>query len=391
MLGKILYKQERLRRKLSRNLKVLNTVNLSKSELKYNYNFFKKLHPESEICPVLKSNAYGHGITEIARVCEELNPPYIVVDSFYEAFELKKAGIKTPFLIIGYTHPDNYKFMKFANIAVTVIDNESIEALGALKKRIKIHLKVDTGMHRQGIPFKKIEESLELLKKHKKLEFEGICTHLADADNPKNNSFTRLQVKNFKKVLKIVEDSGFSPKWKHVSATSGAGKVFMKNFNMIRLGLGLYGESPLEDSDKYYKKYKFNRLKPVLQLKSTIIDIKKLKKGDCVSYGCRFTAKKTMKIGVIPFGYYEGIDRRLTNKGYIYYRNKPCKILGTVCMNLTMIDLSNVKNPRKWDKVEVIGRDRKKKNTARWMAGACDTITYVIWTHIAPTIRRVFK
>lgn len=391
MFEKLFYKQKKIRRKLSRKLKVLNTITLSESALKYNYNFFKKLHPESAICPVLKSNAYGHGLVEIAKMCEKLNPPYIVVDSFYEVFELKKTALKTPFLIVGYTRPENYRRMKFNNIAVTVTDNESIEALGDLKKRIKIHLKVDTGMHRQGIPHEKIEKSLNLLKKYKKLELEGVCTHLADADNSKKNAFTHLQVKNFKEVLKKVQENGFRPKWRHVAATAGAGKIFAKDFNMIRLGLGLYGESSLADEDKYYKKYRFEKLKPVLKAESTIIDIKNLKKGDCISYGCKFTAKKPMKIGVIPFGYYEGIDRRLTNKGFVYYKNKPCKIIGTVCMNLTMIDLSNVRNPKKWDTVEVVGADRSKKNTARWMAGTCQTITYVIWTHIAPTIRRVSK
>lgn len=391
MLGKLLYKQENLRRKLSRELKVLNTVYLSKSAFKHNYNFFRKLHPKSYVCPVLKSNAYGHGLIETAKICEKLNPPFIVVDSFYEVLELKKAGIKTPFLIIGYTHPENYRHMKFSNIALTVTDNESIQALGDLNKEINIHLKVDTGMHRQGISHEKIEKSLNLLKKYKNLKLEGVCTHLADADNPKNNSFTQLQVKNFKKVLKKFNQYGFNPKWRHISATSGAGKVFAKDFNMIRLGLGLYGESSLDNTDKYYKKYRFDKLQPVLKADSTIIDIKKLKKGDCVSYGCRFVAKKAMTIGIIPFGYYEGIDRRLTNKGFVYYRNKPCKILGTVCMNLTMIDLSNIKNPKKWEQVEVIGRNSSNKNTARWMAQACNTITYVIWTHIAPTIRRVSK
>jgi alanine racemase len=229
-------------------------------------------------------------------------------------------------------------------------------------------------MHRQGIPYEQAETMLRLIKMHKNLILEGICTHLADADN-KNNIFTREQVRKFRKVLKIADKLGLNVKWKHISATAGAGKIFSKDFNMIRLGLGLYGEY-------------FDKLKPVLTLESTLIDIKDLKKGECVSYGCTFKAKKNMKIGIIPVGYYEGVDRRLSNKGYVYYRNVPCRILGRVCMNLTMIDLSNVKNPRKWDKVVVIGSDRTKKNSVRWIAEKCGTITYVILTHIAPTIRR---
>jgi alanine racemase len=230
-----------------------------------------------------------------------------------------------------------------------------------------------------------------MIKNAKNLLLEGICTHLADADNPKSDTFTSQQIKKFKKVLKMAEERGLSLKWKHISATAGAGKVFTKDFNMIRLGLGLYGESSLDTGDPKYKKYKFNKLKPVLTFQSTLIDIKNLKKGECVSYGCTFTASKNMKIGIIPAGYYEGIDRELSNKGYVYYKNTPCRILGHVCMNLTVIDLSLVGNPQKWHEINVIGDDRKKKNCARWMADTCKTIPYVIWTHIAPTIRRIIK
>lgn len=376
---------------MSRKLTVLNSITLSKSALWHNYKYFAKLHKESKICPVLKSNAYGHGLVEIAKILDPLRPPYFVVDSFYEAFELKKAGVKTPCLIIGYTHPKNYKYMNFKNVAVTMMDMETIIALGKLKKKITVHLKVDTGMHRQGIPLEQVEEAIMLVKTFKNLKLEGICTHLADADNGNGNNFTKEQVEGFKKVLKIAEKLGIHPKWKHISATAGAGKIFSKDFNMIRLGLGIYGESSLDSKDKYFKKYHFEKLKPALTFKSTLIDIKNLEKGDCVSYGCTFKAPKKMKIGIIPAGYYEGIDRRLSNIGYLYYKNTPCRILGRVCMNLTAIDLSDVENPQKWDIIEVIGDNRKKKNCVRWMAEAASTIPYVIWINIAPTIRRIVR
>jgi len=378
MFEKLFFLEEKLKRNLSRKMKVLNTVELSKSSLIFNYKYFKKEHPESAICPVLKSNAYGHGLIEIARILDNKKPEYFVVDSFYESLQLRKAGVKTPRLIIGYTLPENFKYMSFKRDAITVMDKESVEALGRLKKRIKVHLKVDTGMHRQGVPYEKALELIKFIKSYKKLDLEGICTHLADADNPQDDKFTKIQVKNFKKVLTDAKKAGITFKYRHVSATAGSEKINDKDFNMIRVGLGLYGSSPFTKS-----------LKPVMTFKSTIIAIKELKKGDCVSYGCTYHADKDMKIGVIPAGYYEGVDRGLSNKGFIYYKNKPCKILGRVCMNLTMIDLTEVKNARKLDTVEVIGNNPKSRNSAEWMAKSCDTIPYVIWTHVAPTIRRV--
>lgn len=372
---------ENLRKKFGRKMKVLNTVELSAKAVKANYLYFKKKHPESAICPVLKSNAYGHGLVEIAQIVDKFNAPYIVVDSFYEVFELKNAGIKTPFLIIGYTLPENYKHMSFKNIAVTVLDLETLNALGKLNKKIKIHLKVDTGMHRQGVPFDKFSEALQLIKKFKKLEFEGICTHLADSEHSKINEFTKKQIDLFRKSIKMAEKFGFDVKWKHISATHGAAKINSKDFNLIRLGLGLYGDSALE----------YSKLKPVLRLNSTLIDIKTIEKGDCVSYGCTFHADKKMKIGIIPVGYYEGVERRLSSVGFVYYGKTECRILGRVCMNLCVIDLSKVKAPKKWAEIEVIGDDLSKKNCAKWIAEKAGTITYVIWTKLAPTIRRVIR
>ncbi|MBU1445959.1 alanine racemase [Patescibacteria group bacterium] len=391
MLRRLNYYKQRLFRKISRKLRVLNTVTLSQSALKYNLDFFKKLHPESKVCPVLKSNAYGHGLVEIAKIVDQYDVPYIIVDSFYEAFKLRKAGVKTPSLVIGYTHPDNYKYTSFKNIAVTVMDRETVEALGKLNENIKIHLKIDTGMRRQGIQVEETGEVVKLIQNYPKLELEGIFTHLADSDNPDNIDWNQVQVKNFKKALKIAKQCGANPKWKHISATAGAAKIFSKEFNMIRIGLGLYGQSSLDPSDKYYKKYHFEKLKPVLSFDSTIIDIKELEKGDCVSYGCTFIADRKMKIGVIPAGYYEGVDRRLSNKGFMYCKGKPCKILGRVCMNLTVIDLSNVKISAKWDKVNVIGTSRDEANNVEQIAKTTKTIPYVIWTHISPTIRRIVK
>lgn len=360
-----------LRKKFSRKMKVLNTIELSSSALRHNYRYFAKKHPESKICPVLKSNAYGHGLIEIAEMCSKLNPPYLIVDSFYEAFEIKKAGIKTPCLIIGYTLPENYKHMSFANIAVTILDVATIHALGRLNKKVKVHLKIDTGMHRQGVSLDELDEALNLISQYKKLELEGVCTHFADADNLKK-TFTSKQVQKFKKAVKNID-----VKWKHASATAGAGIVFSKDFNMIRLGLGIYGDSFIEKDAK--------KLRPVMKFSSTLIDIKNIKKGDCVSYGCTFTAKQNMKIGIIPAGYYEGVDRRLSNKGYVYYGKTKCKILGRVCMNLTVIDLCKVKGARKGARVDFIN------DNVREIAYLCETISYVVWTKIAPTIRRVVK
>jgi alanine racemase len=246
-------------------------------------------------------------------------------------------------------------------------------------------------MNRQGILINDLPDLLNEIKKYPKLNLEGIMTHLADADNSHNNNYTKKQIQLFKKSLNIVKNKGFNPKYKHIANSAGSIKVKDLEFNSIRLGLGLYGYSALAPNDDNYTK--ISQIKPSLRFISTIIQTKLVPKGAKISYNLTFTAANNMKIGIIPAGYYEGIDRRLSNKGVFTYNSsqKDCQklpILGRICMNLSMCDLTN-SNIDKHEEVIIIDNQKNSFNSIESIAKLCNTIPYVITTNLAETIRRI--
>ena len=375
---------------LNREYISLNTIEISRKNLLDNYDFFKNLGRTQgsarTIWPVLKSNAYGHGIRQVTEILLERNFEYFVVDGYHEVLEIRKIT-KRPVLMIGAMLPENFKNIKWKNLAVMVQDRETIKALGKLNKKIKIHLKVNTGMNRQGIEIVDLRSLIVEIKKYPKLILEGVMSHLADADNS-NDKKNNDQIKKFEEVIKIVEDSGIELKYCHLAATAGAVKIKNPKINAVRLGIGLYGINNLEKQDKNYKKFK--ELKPALSFKTVLTTLRTVKKGERVSYNWIWEAKKTTNIGVIPVGYNEGLDRRLSNKGWVKYKNKFYPIIGRICMNLAIINLGQTK-AKLFDEVEVISNNRQDKNSIGNMASLCHTITYDLLVRINSSIRRIIK
>lgn len=366
--------------KLERQVSTLNRVEVISENVLHNFDFFQKENPQAKIFPVLKSNAYGHGLKEVVNILESRGVEYYVVDSYYEALQIKEIS-KTKVLMIGYTKPENYKNFRWKNLAVTVFDMESLKTLGQLNKKINVHLFVNTGMNREGISMADLPLYLAELKKYPALNMEGICTHLADADG-ETNEFTEKQILEFKKALQIVKNAGFNPKYKHISATGGTYKVKEPEFNAIRLGIGLYGYNPSKLFDQ--------RLKPAVRVISTIVSIQNLKPGDKVSYNCIYTAENEMKIAILPVGYYECLDRKLSNKGFFKANDRFLPITGRVCMNLTCVDIKNL-DLNIGDEVVVISEKINDKNSVENIAQMTDTISYEVLTRINSSIRRIIK
>jgi alanine racemase len=287
--------------------------------------------------------------------------------------------------MIGTMLPENFKNVKWKNLAVMVQDKETIKSLGEYGKKVKIHLKVNTGMNRQGVEISEIKGIIKLIKKYPKLILEGVMSHLADADNP-NNKETLEQIKKFEEAIEIIEKSGIKLKYCHLGATAGSVKIKNPKINAVRLGIGLYGINNLEKEDRNYKKFK--ELKPVLSFKTVLTTLRTVKKGERVSYNGIWETKKTTNIGVVSVGYNEGLDRRLSNKGWVKYKGKFCPIIGRVCMNLAIVDLGQTK-AKLFDEVEVISNNRQDKNSIENIAEICQTIPYDILVKIDPSIRRV--
>ena len=361
----------------------LITVTISKSALIHNLNEFRKLAQNNQIAPVLKSNAYGHGLSLIAQAIQNERVPFFVIDSHFEARSLRNDGISTPLLIIGYSMIDTIIKNSLKNVSFTITSLDALEELTKkIKSPVKIHLKVDTGMHRQGIVPNEVDASLVLIKNNKKIILEGICSHFADADSAKKE-FSEAQITTWNAVVtKVRKNFPDLPYW-HISQTAGHAYTQEAYANMTRLGLGLYGlrqGAPVE--------YLVN-LKPVLEMTSVISGIKDIRSGECVGYGCTFAADRDMTIATIPVGYFEIFDRRLSNVGSVLINDKIAPIIGRISMNITTIDISAISNVKRDDRVVVVSRNPDDRNSLSNLARTCETIPYEIAVHIPAHLKRV--
>lgn len=354
----------------------LNEIGISQARLLNNLKILSKVNNNLKIAPVLKSNAYGHGLKQLAQILDSQNCPYFCVDSLYEAYELLKLKVKTPVLIMGYTDPKNLTVKKLP-FSYAIFDLQTAQALNKYQPGAKIHLFVDTGMNREGVKVGDLTEFINRLSQLKSLQVEGLMSHLASARN-NNDPLLTNQLKNFKKALEICQEAGLNLKWIHLGASDG---LFIKKVqqitNLARTGLALYGISD-----------KNSRLKPVLKLTTRLIQIKKIKTGDKVGYDGSFIAKKDTIIGILPIGYFDGVDRRLSNKGLVLTSQTVCPIIGKVSMNLITVDISKVKNPRVGQEVVVYSDNPENSNSIAKSAAICQTIPYDILTGLSISIRK---
>lgn len=364
----------------------LNSIEISKENFLKNYKYLSSLNRKIKIAPVIKSNAYGHGILEVAKILDPLNVPFFCVYSLCEAYELFKLKIKTPILIMGYTNPENFKIKKLP-FTFALFDIETAKVLNKYQKGCSVHIFVETGMNREGIPLNMLSHFLEEIKKLSNIKIEGLMSHLASGDD-KKDPLNKIQIKNFKKALEICNKNRIHPKWIHLSNSDGLLNLPDVSTwhtpgvgNLARVGLALYGISQSASLQ--------TNLKPILALKSKIIQIKKLKRGDRVGYGGTFIAKKPTVLGVLPLGYYDGVDRRLSNLGWAKVDGQLCKVLGKVSMNITTINLTKVSDPYIGQDAFVYSNNRSDLNSIENTAKICKTIPYDILIHLTASTKRV--
>lgn len=383
MIRKQLSKVNELSRKRN-SYKTLNIIEINKSNLINNYLLFQNLNPDKKIIPVLKSNAYGHGLRQVTTILNEIDCSFIAVDGYFEAHKIKYLT-KHKILVMGYVLQDNAKLLDNKTCSYVIQDIESLISLANMKKKFNIHMEINSGMNRLGIKPSEIDSYLKVLSQYESLTLEGIMTHLYDADNS-NDTITKQQTEIFDSCVKHILKKGFNPKYIHIAQSAGSVKCKSIYANCIRVGIGLYGINPLSPVDKKY--YLLNSLKPVLELKSTIIKIHNLKPKQKVSYNGIYQTKTNQRIGVLPIGYYEWVPRELSNVGIFSNKKRLLPIRGRVCMNHTMIDLSNTKL-KKGDSLTLISVDKNMPNSIENISKQYGMFSYSLLTSINETIRRV--
>jgi len=371
-------------------------VEISKSAIKHNIQQYKKiLKPSTQLMTVVKSNAYGHGMAGFAKLAVKYGIDWLGVVNLDEALELRKHGIKAPILVLGY-YPLDKRLLTRAirrNISLVVYSVEQLKLLNrigkSISKKVKVHLKIDTGTSRLGVLVKDALPFVVKVSKFKNIEIEGIFSHFAASEE--NQKFTLQQLKSFNRLIKRIESRGIKIPLKHFACSAAVLVQPQSHFNLVRIGIASYGLWPSYLTKRIcQKKYPHFNLKPVLSLYTKIVQLKILPKGTFIGYGCTYKTKRKTKLAILPIGYWEGFDRHLSHKGRVIIKDKFCQVLGRVCMNLIMVDATNVPNLKVGERVVIIGKQGRKEISVEELAQKIGTINYEIVTRINPLLPRIY-
>ncbi len=370
----------------------LSYIELSKTNLIYNIGKFKNLAKKGiKISIAVKGNAYGHGQNEVAKILEPY-ADYFQVNSVEELELLRKISKKKT-LVLGYIkNSDVARAIRLGSI-IAVFSVEQLDEINKISRKIKkvqkICVSIDAYLGREGFLINELPNLFIKIKKYKYIKLTGIYAHFANIEDTNNFSHAKKQIKKYEEAVKLAEKFRFKNLQTHISATSGL-LVYEKNLgihSLIRLGIGVYGMWPSGNIKKMYKNK--IELKPVLSWKTKIAQVKVLPKGSTIGYGLTYITKKETKIAVIPQGYADGLDRKLSNKGEVLIKGTRCKIIGRVSMNMFTVDVSHLSNVKAEDEAVIIGVQGEEQITAEEIAKKLNTINYEITTRISSLLPRV--
>lgn len=362
--------------------------------LRHNVNVFRQSLPEDVLFSAcVKANAYGHGAVEVSKELERIGVDYLNVAFLDEALELRKAGISTPILILGYTPPEGIEAAYRHDITVTVFSEEVISSIESLNpsediRKLKVHMKIDSGMGRLGVIT--AEDAVQVAKRLSSLpyvELEGAYTHFAKADE-KDKSYTLMQYQRFMDVVSAVRDSGYKLPIIHTGNSAATIDTPSLSLNMVRVGISLYGLYPSDEVDQ-----ERIQLLPVLTLKTQIVYVKKVPASWGISYGTKYFSSEEERIGTLPLGYADGFSRMLTGKAEVLIRGRRVPVVGTICMDQCMVSLQSLVDKEEikaGEEVVIIGQQMGSTITADELASKIDTINYEVLCMLANRVPRIY-
>lgn len=344
------------------------------------------------LCAVVKSNAYGHGAGEMVSLLPSAD--WFAVNSLEEGLELRELGVERPVLLLGHVLLDRLREAVDARLRLTVYNRETLERLKNVldpDETCLVHVKVETGTGRQGILPEEVPGFIETASRIPGVEVEGLSTHFANIEDTLNHDYAEGQLEVFNGVLNRLRSEGNAPEIVHTACTAAAILFPETHFNMLRTGIGLYGLWPSRETYLSARSGggSVPRLRPVLSWKTRVAQIKELPRGSYIGYGCTYRTNRDSRVGVLPVGYSDGYDRKCGNAAHVLVRGKRAPVLGRVCMNLIMVDLTDIPDAGLEDEVVLLGRDGEESITAENMADWIGTINYEVVTRISPFLPRV--
>lgn len=342
---------------------------------------------DTQMVAVIKTDGYGHGAVPIAKTIDELVAAYAVA-TIDEALNLRRHNITKPIYILGFIYEERIKDAILNDIRMTVFDVDMAKAISEkaleMGKNAYVHIKIDTGMSRIGfIPTDDAIEHISQITKMKNIVLEGIFTHFAASDSlDKESALKQLEI--FNVFCDKLAENGVDIKIKHCSNSAGIIDMPMANMNEVRAGIALYGMYPSDEVNK-----RAVMLRPALELKSHVVFVKEVPAGVGISYGSTYVTEKPMKIATIPLGYGDGYPRNLSNKGYVLIKGMKCNILGRVCMDQFMVDVTGL-DVKKGDVVTLVGKDGEESITVEELAELAGTFNYEFVCNLGKRIPRVY-
>jgi alanine racemase len=374
----------------------LQWIEIDRSALKNNIQQFRFLIGDSrKMTVVVKSNAYGHGLLAISRLASEFGADWLGVNSLEEARAIRGSGIDLPIILLGYVPLTDLEEAVENDLRQTVYNMETIEELAkitsTLKKSAYLHIKTETGVYRQGIKGEDLLPFVKRIREYPYLRIEGLSMHFANIEDTTDHSYAQRQLEKFMEYVDLLGQNDINIPVKHV-ACSAAAILFPETFfDMVRVGIGIYGLWPSKET--YLSCIQEERepvnIKPVLTWKTRVVQIKDVPDGAFIGYGCTYKTTRPTKLAVLPVGYYDGYDRHLSNASYVLIAGKRAPLRGRVAMNFITVDVTDIPDVCLEDEVVLLGPQDSERISAEQLASLCGTINYEIVTRINPEIPRL--
>lgn len=372
----------------------LTWVEISRSNLAHNIQTFRDLVGKDRVlCPAVKANAYGHGLTACAPLMVEAGADWLAVNALFEAVELKEVGIKVPVYIMGYIALEDLSTAVENGFHFVVYNSETLHELALITRKLQkqalTHLKIETGTHRQGVLEGELEEILDLYRNNSLVRMEGVAAHFANIEDTTDHSYAEQQLQNFQKIIEKIRAAGFSPEFIHTANTAATILFPKTHFTMVRTGIGNYGLWPSNETYvSAMKEGKNIALKPVMTWKTKVAQVKKIQAGQYIGYGCTYKTGHDSLIAVLPVGYYDGYDRGFSNNAHVLIGGKRAPVRGRIFMNMTVVDVTDIPDVKVEDEAVLLGRQGDEEVSAEQMAQWIGTINYEVTTRINEKIQR---
>lgn len=385
----------------------LNTwIEVSESAYAGNLAFFRALVGDDvELSAVVKSNAYGHGLLEIAGLAARHGADSFCVHALEEAVALRRAGFEQDILIMGHVPLARLEAVMRHDCRVVLYHLESARRLAEIaseERPARVHLKIETGTHRQGVEGDDLRQLLGFLETAPSVSVEGVYTHFANIEDTTDHRYARRQSERFRRALRQIDDAGFRPAKRHAACSAAVVLFPETHFDMVRLGISQYGFWSSKETRLSYRNLARGRgdgeaaasaadgvLRPVMTWKTRISQVKRIPADAFVGYGCTYQTTRPTQLAVLPTGYADGYDRKLSNAGHALVRGRRAPVLGRICMNLTMVDVTDVPGVEVEDEVVLLGRQGEQEIAAERLASLVGTIPYEIVARIAADIPRL--